>query len=381
MKAEKIKMKIISSHLLNLVMTFFILSLTGGLLFAQDGQTGQSFPEVKLAGTQQREIYSKIVGQEYDLYINLPRGYEDTTKSYPVIYLLDAQWDFALLNAIYGQQYYDGFIPGIVTVGITWGGKNPNADILRARDFTPTSIKGPNPTGNAGNFLKFIKKELIPFIEKNYRVTNDRTLMGSSLGGLFTIYALFNETDLFNKYVLTSPALNWDKGVIYSYEKNFKERESGPPIRLFMAIGGLEYQNDFQKFVDHLKSGNYKNLEFGTKVIEGIGHSGGKSDGFTRGLQFVFQKPSLTLSNDVLDHYTGIYQTSDKKKVKITEKDGHLEAEATGLGRIELFAESDKDFYGKGMYLVLHFKRDKDNEVTGFQLERYEGNSFVKKID
>ena len=200
MKTEKIKEKIFGSQLMNLVVTLFVLILAGSLLFAQDNKTEQSFPDVIMAGTQQREIYSKIVGQDYELYINLPADYNNTTKSYPVIYLLDAQWDFALLNAIYGQQYFDGFIPEIVTVGITWGGKNPNADNLRARDFTPTSIKGPIPTGNAANFLKFIKEELISFIEKNYRVTNDRTIMGSSLGGLFTLYAIPNSGP--NKKVL-----------------------------------------------------------------------------------------------------------------------------------------------------------------------------------
>lgn len=381
MKAEIINRNLFSSGLRGLVIILFIFSLSGSLLFAQDNKTEQSFPEVKLAGTQQRDIYSKIVGQEYELYINLPRGYDDTAKSYPVIYLLDAQWDFPLLNAIYGQQYYDGFIPGVVTVGITWGGKNPSADNLRARDFTPTSINGPNPTGNAANFLKFIKEELIPFIEKNYRITNDRTLMGSSLGGLFTIYALFNETDLFDKYVLTSPALGWDKGAIYFYEKNFKERESGPPIKLFMAIGGLEHQNDFQKFVEHLESENYKNLEIGTKVIEGIGHSGGKADGYTRGLQFAFERPSLSLSSEILDQYVGTYQLNDKIKIIVTKKNGHLEAEATGQGRIEILAKSETDFYVKGVFIKVHFEKNENNKVTGFQLEQYAGNTFVKKIE
>jgi predicted alpha/beta superfamily hydrolase len=381
MKTEKIKEKIFGSQLMNLAVTLFVLTLAGSLLFAQDNKTEQSFPDVKMAGTQQREIYSKIVGQDYELYINLPANYNNTTKSYPVIYLLDAQWDFALLNAIYGQQYFDGFIPEIVTVGITWGGKNPNADNLRARDFTPTSIKGPIPTGNAANFLKFIKEELIPFIEKNYRVTNDRTIMGSSLGGLFTLYALFNETDLFNKYVLTSPALGWDNSSLYSYEKNFKERESGPPIRLFMAIGGLEHQADFQKLADHLKSMNYKNLEIGTKIIEGIGHSGGKADGYTRGLQFAFERPSLSLSSDILDQYVGTYQPNDQVKIKVTKKDGHLEAEATGQGKVELLAESESDFYAKGVFLNVHFKKDENNKVTGIQLEQYTGGAFIKKVD
>ena len=148
-----------------------------------------------------------------------------------------------------------------------------------------------------------------------------------------------------------------------------------------MAIGGLEHQADFQKFVDHLKSKNYKNLDIGKKVIEGIGHSGGKADGYTRGLQFAFERPSLSLSFDILDQYVGTYQPNDQVKIKVTKKDGHLEAEATGQGKVELLAESESDFYAKGVFLNVHFKKDENNKVTGIQLEQYTGGAFIKKVD
>src|SRR5512133_1702551 len=66
-------------------------------------------PEVTLAGTQLLHISSAITNKDYALYINLPGGYSDTTKTFPVLFLIDAQWDFQLMQAIYGSQYYDGF--------------------------------------------------------------------------------------------------------------------------------------------------------------------------------------------------------------------------------------------------------------------------------
>ena len=53
------------------------------------------------------------------------------TRVYPVVFLLDAQWDFTLMQSIYGQQYFEGLIPEMVIVGITWGGNTPNYDSLR----------------------------------------------------------------------------------------------------------------------------------------------------------------------------------------------------------------------------------------------------------
>jgi len=171
-------------------------------------------PRVEIPNTQLLKIASAIVGQEYDLYIHLPRNYGSKNQKYPVLYLLDAQWDFPLVTTIFGQQFCDGFLPGLVIVGITWGGKNPNHDSLRARDLTPNNAAPLLQSGGAPKFLAFSKQELIPFIESQYRVTDDRTLMGSSFGGLFTLSALLNETELFQRYVLTSPALGWDNEVI-----------------------------------------------------------------------------------------------------------------------------------------------------------------------
>ena len=186
-----------SSALTILLFTF----LTSGSIFAQSVRS--SPPQVEILGTQLLHLTSAIVGQEYDLYVNLPRGYQDTTKTFPVIFLLDGQWDFPLTQAIYGEQYYDGFVPAAVMVGITWGGANPNYDSLRTRDLTPTNVKQVPQSGGAPKFLKFIKNELIPYLELKYRTAkNGRTLMGSSLGGLFTLYALFHEAGLFDRYVL-----------------------------------------------------------------------------------------------------------------------------------------------------------------------------------
>ena len=68
--------------------------------------------EVTIPGSQIKTLTSKIVnGQEYVLQISLPSGYANSNKKYPVVYLLDSQWDFPLVTALYGQQYYDGFIP------------------------------------------------------------------------------------------------------------------------------------------------------------------------------------------------------------------------------------------------------------------------------
>ncbi len=345
-----------------------------------ENNSGKKLPEVGILGTQLRTIHSAIVGRDYDLYINLPQNYSDTTKSFPVLYVLDGQWDFTLLTALYGSQYYDGFVPSMIVVGITWSGANANYDSLRARDFTPTEINNMPIYGNAPKFLQFIKNELIPYVASKYRVTKDRALVGSSFGGLFTLYTLFTETNLFDKYILTSPALTFDNGIIYKFEKEYAEKNSDMPVRLYMGIGQYEDVSILRKFEETLENRHYKNLKMKMEVIESTGHSGAKAYAFTKGLQFAYQKPAIKVDPDILKQYAGSYGMAPNFIVKIEIEDGNLVVSQPGSPRITLYAASDNDFYAKGMFLKGHFEKDAEGKVTGIHVQQYTGSIFIKKL-
>lgn len=237
-KTETIK-KFIRINFEELILVLFFLLFGIELLNAQiNNEENKKYPSIEIPSTQLHEIYSTIADQEYILQINLPRDFGDATKTFPVVYLLDGQWDFSLFSTIYEEQYFDGFLSSLIIVGITWGVENPIPDELRARDFIPTDIEQNLPTGNAPKFIEFIEKELVPFMELNYQASpNDRVLMGSSLGGLFTLYTLFNHPHIFNKYVLTSPELGWENSITDTYEKNYPSSDSQLPAKLYMTFG------------------------------------------------------------------------------------------------------------------------------------------------
>ncbi|MCW8849438.1 MAG: hypothetical protein OQJ81_05605, partial [Melioribacteraceae bacterium] len=195
------------------------------------------------------------------------------------------------------------------------------------------------------------------------------------------LYTLFNHPHIFNKYVLTSPALGWDNGITYTYEKNYASSDSQLPAKLYVAFGEKEGGVEaFNKFVNVLEQRDYKSLEFSTKILEGIGHSGTKAEGYTRGLQFVFSRPSLKLSNEILDEYTGIYEMSNKMKITVEKENGDLIVIVPFDGNIKLEAESENKFYIKGQFLKVLFQKDENKNVTGFELQRYDRTQFGIKI-
>lgn len=342
-----------------------------------------SAQEVTIPGSQTRKLTSSIVaGQEYELQILLPANYEGTNKLYPVVYLMDSQWDFPLLKSLYGQQYYDGFIPSMIIVGVTWGGTKPNPDSLRARDYTPTHMNAVPQSGGADKFLSFMKEELFPFIERNYRADkNDRTLMGCSYGGLFTMYALFAQPGMFQRYVAASPAFMWDNDVLYQYEKKYAANKSNPAAKLFMCVGGVETSvPGFQKLTKYLNDQRYSNLQIESRILENTGHSGTKGEGYARGLQFAFKRPSIQLSDAVLDKYAGKYQLPDGTSVEFKRENHQLIVYASPENKLPLFAASEKEFYSNSQFLTLRFKYDDNKNITAVEAETFGGTMSAKKL-
>ena len=340
------------------------------------------YPLVTIPGSEVRKLTSTIVsGQEYELQILLPGGYKTSGKKYPVVYLMDSQWDFPLVKSIYGQQYFDGFIPELIVVGVTWGGINPNPDSLRARDYTPTNETRTKQSGGADKFLLFIKDELFPFMEKNYRVNDDRTLMGCSLGGLITLYAFLTHTDMFTGYAAASPAVGWDREVLYNYEKTFAEKKLSKPVRVYMTVGDVERgRPTFEKMAAYFKSRNYPDVSLQSKVLENTGHSGTKSETFARGLQYVFEKRKLNLNSDVLGKYAGTYESPNGSKVELKHEGDQLTLYFSPQNKIELFANTETHLYATHEFFNIYFKLN-NGKVEGFDWTRYGGSQFLKKIN
>lgn len=163
-------------------------------------------------------INSKILNEQRTLWIYVPRGSDEsvfTKKTFPVVYLLDGDAHFYSTVGMMHQLSTNGntVCPEMIVVGIT----NTN----RMRDLTPSKPgPGDNPlispamlanTGGGENFISFIEKELIPYINSKYPTEPFKTFIGHSLGGLMVMHTFLNKPELFNAYVAIDPSMQWDK--------------------------------------------------------------------------------------------------------------------------------------------------------------------------
>jgi len=208
------------------------------------------------------KIQSTVLGESRTLNIYLPDGYsKNTSGKYPVIYLLDgsADEDFIHITGIVQFLTMIQQMPNSIIVGI--------ANVDRKRDFTyPTTIqddlKKYPTTGHSDKFISFLEKELQPYIEKNYRVTQERTLVGQSLGGLVATQILLEKPNLFSNYVIVSPSLWWNAESLLAKAPELLKNSANSTLKVYISVGteGKQMEDDAAKLVEDLKATGNKNL-------------------------------------------------------------------------------------------------------------------------
>ncbi|MDQ2856215.1 MAG: alpha/beta hydrolase-fold protein [Acidobacteriota bacterium] len=219
-----------STHSLNRTQFTRTASLLGSLVFlfllssAVCAQTGVTKLTIK----------SNVLGEDRTILVRTPAGYDVNKARYPVLYMTDGDAHIGHTSSSVEFLARNGRMSELIVVGIV------NTD--RTRDLTPTKALGPNaaqfPTaGGSDKFLKFIETELIPEIEKNYRVQPYRILAGHSLGGLFAVYTMITRPEVFNSYVAVSPSLQWsDQATLKQAEQFLKDRKE-LKATLFTSLG------------------------------------------------------------------------------------------------------------------------------------------------
>ena len=257
----------------------------------------------KEAGTLR--LHSNAVNDSFSVFVALPADY-DPKRKYPVVYLLDANIYFNIMAATVKTYNEIGGFEPVILVGI--GYKDlALMDSLRSRDFTyPVGLAEyeMGVSGGANNFLSFIKSELIPYIDKNYSTeTGRRTLIGHSLGGYFTLYALYQHltgTDnSFSNYIAGSPSLNYNNEYLLHQFATLKPYTNTDTVNTYITFGGLEDEEDKDdttsiKTSEMLKSIKVSlaalhatGLTYKTDTFSNLSHMDTPFPSFTKGLMLV----------------------------------------------------------------------------------------------
>jgi predicted alpha/beta superfamily hydrolase len=273
--------------------------------------------QARLLFTEVHLLKSEEIGQDFVVSIALPPSYFDKPKQdYPAIYLLDADWYFGMVTEIVRVMHRCDSFPEAIVAGIGYPHEESSLEQafqetarLRARDLTPVKDEKVEKlvnerlqrddvtTGGGDLFLRFIQCQLMSFVENQYRVSpSNKTIVGHSFGGLFVLFALFHQTQLFNNYVAASPSLWYGNQITFDYERSFFEKNKDIPVQLYLAAGMLEESpehgmaSNMIKLTALLKSRGCHNLTLFSKIFNECDHCAAVAPEIQNGLQMVFAR-------------------------------------------------------------------------------------------
>jgi uncharacterized protein len=264
-------------------------------LGARAADPAPAYPAHTVPNTQLRALPKNADGRTYQLHVHLPASYgKEPNRRYPVLYVTDGYWDFATIVASYNNLAYDKVVPEFITVGLGYAGDNLDYGAMRAWELSPVAVSPmPGSSGQADKFLASIEKDIFPLVEREYHGDPaQRYLAGSSLGGLFTLHAMYAKPGLFKGYIAASPAVVVGNDWIIKEAKAYAA--TGKPIKARLYVTGAE--NEWSAFLAGIKRYQallpelkHPELSYQNRTIDGERHAGTKAESYTRGMRYVFE--------------------------------------------------------------------------------------------
>jgi len=233
----------------------------------------------------QDSIESIILKENRKIIVKLPKDYNESDKSYPVIYRLDGDFDLFIetVGVINRLVYMEELMPDMIVVMI----ENTN----RNRDMMPTNTSFFTSEPGAENFKKFIENELIPHINSSYRTTNERLLCGQSLSAIFTLYYFLTSPDSFDSFITCSGGFPDCEEYFFHLTNNFLKTKQNKTKKIFLTHGLKDFldpdgviKKQLLDFTQRIES--KENIVCKLKVYEEEGHVPFQS--LYHGLKFIY---------------------------------------------------------------------------------------------
>jgi len=264
------------------------------------GAQASDFGPYEMPRTEVVPIQESGTDRQYELYIKLPEDYaENTDTRHPVIYTTDAEVHMDMLS---GTTEF--LMPQAILVGISYqkNHMDERANISRFRDYTTIESTDPEiqarfQPGQASNHLSFIRDEVIPYVDRNYRTNPaERTYFGYSLGATFGAYMLLAHPDTFKNYILGSPAFG-TTGLPYidKFEAETALRQDEMNVNVFVSLGELEADQleKVNNFISVLRRRDQSSMTLaGLEVIENSNHSTAFPETVIRGVRWLTEMKS-----------------------------------------------------------------------------------------
>ena len=184
-------------------------------------------------------IQSAQVGELRTINVWMPASYQTNADSLPVMYMADGgiKEDFPhianTLDTLIKQQK----IKPLILVGIENTQRRRDltgfTEIAKDKEIAPV-------VGGSEKFRAFIQEELIPEVNKRYRTTREKSIIGESASGLFVVETFLLTPDMFDHYIAFDPSLWWNNHYLVRTAKEHLAKFPASEKRIWFAGSNTE---------------------------------------------------------------------------------------------------------------------------------------------
>lgn len=235
-------------------------------------------------------VDSALLHERRDIEVYLPEeAAADPTARFETLYVLDGDWNAKVVTDTVNFMRQVGFLPPLIVVSVKnhldAAGRN-----TRDRDLTPTQTANDAGSGGAHEFLRFLKQELVPYVDAHFPTNGLKSIHGHSYGGLFLLYVLTEDPGAFDGYIILDPSLWWDH---HALDKSIEARLPSLPVRgkaIYMAgrEGAAAQSMGFSALEPWFRELAPAQLHWNARLYRQETHDSLKLKGTYDGLKFIF---------------------------------------------------------------------------------------------
>jgi predicted alpha/beta superfamily hydrolase len=269
--------------------------------------------------TDTTSYYSEYFKARRKIKISVPSEYAaNPNRRYKVIYLFDAQstvlYDFVKSTLSFLKIYNNSYFDPVILVGVET--RNRHFEFLPKHSNTQPKPGNYPAAGGADTLALSLEKELIPFINKNYRTTGFTIGIGHSLGGTFVTYTLLKFPSIFNAAIAVSPNYIYDNNQIITISKEVNTLKNLEHKLLSVSFGKTDdleenFKPGAREFENILKAARFSNFYYKIHELDNESHGTTPMEGIFKGLIFI--------NNYLSINYDTFKKIRDDKKISYAE--------------------------------------------------------------
>ena len=325
------------------------------LLFPFQGANAQSFKKIDLA--------SRVYENGRPILVHLPDTYSEETRSYPVLYVLNEEDNFLWASQIVDFLSARNEIDSIIVVGL------PDQGEYGRDNFPFLSQESSDPSPPSERYATFLRAEVVPYVNANYRTENSKFIVGHSMSGLFVTNLFRTDPDEFNLYIAISPSLQYAPQLIDMVEKRLNSTDRRGA--LYFTIGELEHvliQKQFARMRDMLKKHGAPQSNLQVDSVPYNNHRSAAYAGLYNALSWAYRgwgtnesmPTNLGSAEGIAEHYARL---SELLGYEIRPREGDL----VGMAGFLLNRLDDPEGAAIGFQAELHFYPNSEEAAKGYE--------------